>query len=283
MSNHIYSITSIGRPLDPSFPTNRAVILILPLAGIIASAMAGVRGADLPDILIAGLVGIGVVLGAWAMGRELAPDDNAAAFISLVFAYVAYLVIGPPSLLLLFTALLLVRIVNRSTGLPARVGDSIAVTALALVTMLATRNPLLGLVGGLAFAFDARLPEPLRRQWLSAGLCLSGSLASLFMPGRGLDDMALLVPNMNDWPAALITLVYGIAYFRTRSVTSVGDVTGVRLSLLRLRAGMFIGFVVPFVALMTGQARPASALWAALAGVGLSSLAQRSGTSPQHA
>ncbi len=272
MSHRIYRITSIGRPLDPSYRTNRAVLLILPLAGLIGSAVAGARGADLIDALIAGLIGVAVAFGAWALARELAPDDDPAAFISLALAYASYLVLGPPSLFLLFTALLLTRIVNRSVGVPARPGDSIFVCALTLWTAYVTGSPLVALVGAIAFAFDAALPRPLRRQWWFVGLCLVGAVLWMVVRGYGADELTLHASGSYYWVVALITLLYAIAYFRTRRLSSVGDQSGVPLSLRRVRAGMVVGLLVPAQALMIGDAKIAWALWATLAGVGVSSL-----------
>jgi len=264
-------ITSLGRPLEPTYGTNRAVLLILPLAGAVASILAGVRGVGIFDALVAGIIGVAVALGSWALARELAPDDNLAAFLSLAFAYATLLVVGPPSLLLLFTELFLVRVVNRSTGLPARLGDSIAVTGLSFWTMHATRSPLLAVVAALAFAFDAGLPRALHRQWFFAMLCLAGAALWTFAVGNGLDELTLLNPGASYWPAG-VTVVYGIAYFRSRDVTSVGDVGDERLSVARVRAGMAIGLLVPAVAAASGPLEVSSAVWATLAGVGLGSV-----------
>ena len=52
--------------------------------------------------------------------REFAPDNNPAAFVGVVLAYAALLLLGPGAYLLVFTTLFLVRIVNRTTGLAPR-------------------------------------------------------------------------------------------------------------------------------------------------------------------
>lgn len=270
MSHRIYRITSIGRPLDPSYRTNRAVLLILPLAGLIGSAVVGARGVDLIDALIAGLIGVAVAFGAWALARELAPDDDPAAFVSLAVAYATYLVLGPPSLFLLFTALLLTRIVNRSVGVPARPADSIFVCALTLWSAYVTDSPLVAVVGAIAFGFDASLPRPLRRQWWFAGLCLVGALLWIVL-GYGPVELQLPASESGYRAVALITLVYAVAYFRTRRLSSVGDKSGVPLSLGRVRAGMVVGLLLPAQATLTDDAKLASALWATLAAVGVSS------------
>jgi hypothetical protein len=272
-NDRIYRVTSIGRPLDPAYPSNRAVLLLMPLAAIIAAAVAGLRGAGLADVAIAGLVGIAVAFGSWALARELAPDDEPAAFLSMAFAFATFLAVGSPSLLLLFTCLFLVRVVNRTSGLAARISDSIIVAALTLWTMHATHSPLLGALGALAFVFDATLRDPLRRQWIFAGLCLTGAGLWVARFGTGLDDPT--APAGTELSlVGIVTIVYVASRMRTRTVESRGDVTGVTLSLARVRAGMLIGLLVAVQALAIGSAGlgVASAVWATLAGAGIAGL-----------
>jgi len=271
--NRIYNLTSIGRPLDPDYPTNRAVLIIMPIAGIVAGSFAGFRGAGITDAAIAGLVGIAVAVGSWALARELAPDDDAAAFVAMALAYVTYLAVGSPSILLLFTCLLVIRVVNRTSGLPARMADSFIVAALTLGTMYATRSPLLGAVAALAFAFDATLGDPLRRQWVFGALCLAGGILWAAWFGSGIGD--LVTPTgVSAWLVAASSVLYAVSYFRTRRVEAVGDVSGVTLATSRVRAGMFIALLVAAQALTIGPTGTvdSSAVWATLAGVGIAGL-----------
>jgi hypothetical protein len=271
--DRIYKATSIGRPLDPAYPTNRAVLLIVPFAGVAAAAMAGFRGAGLWETAVAGLVGIAVALGSWALARELAPDDEPAAFFSMAFAFAMLLRVGSPSILLLFACLLLVRVVNRTTGLPARFSDSLVVAGLTLGTMYATRSPLLGAVGALAFALDATLRDPLRRQWIFTALCLAGAVGWAAWFGFGIDDLAMPT-GLSAWLVAAISVLYAVSYFRTHRVEAVGDVSGVTLATSRVRAGMFIALLVAAQALTSGPTGTvaSSAVWATLAAVGIAGL-----------
>ncbi len=271
--DRIYRLSSIGRPLDPAYPTNRAVLLLMPIAGVVAAAVAGFRGAGLADVAVAGFVGIAVALGSWALARELAPDDQTAAFVAMAFAYATFLALGSPSILLLFACLLLVRLVNRTTGLPARISDSLVVAGLTLASLYATRSPLLGLVGALAFALDATLRDALRRQWIFAALCLAGAGLWAGWFGTGIDDLATPT-GVTAWLVAAISLLYAVSYFRTRRVEAVGDVSGVTLAVSRVRAGMFIGLLVAVQAMTSGPTGTleASAVWATLAAVGIAGL-----------
>jgi len=92
MAQHgLYRFTSIGRPLDPRYPTNRAVQVLMPIAALVGGGVAWFGGVDAKGIAFAALGGLLVVFGCWALGRELAPDDNPGAFIGMAFAFAAFL------------------------------------------------------------------------------------------------------------------------------------------------------------------------------------------------
>ncbi len=264
-------LTSIGRPIDPAYATNRAVLWLMPAAGAVAAFVQGVQGDGGPIAAgTAALVAAAVVFGGWALTRELAPDDSPAAFVSAGLGFVTALVVGAPSLLLLFVTLLLARVVNRTVGLPARVTDSLAVAGLTVWAMASLVSPLVGVVGALAFAADALLNDGRKRQLIFAAACLAGTGVALLRHGLGPADAGPLTTGQ-VWLVAGVGAAYATAIVRTRRVASVGDATGAPLSLSRVRAGMLIGLLVAFQALTAGSAglEDASLVWASLAGVAL--------------
>ena len=277
VSEHrIYRVTSIGRPVEPKYPTNKAILLLMPVAALIAGvvnliqAAAGGSGATSP------VVAFLVVFGGWALGRELAPDDNSAAFVGTALAFIGLWWWPSPSLLLLFTALSLSRIVNRSTGLTARPSDSVIVTALVIWTMVSLQNPLLGVVAALVFSLDARLEEPNRRQWLFAAACLTAVGVQMWLIGS--DSLAATVlPEPQSVIAAVTLLTFLALSLSLRSVSSRGDIGGPVLNASRVRGGML---VVWLLALQTGLQGPGAIealmpVLAAMAGVVLAALAGR--------
>jgi hypothetical protein len=234
-----------------------------------------IRGDSWLQLAWAAAAGVLLVLGAWALARELAPDDDPAAFVSMALGFLVLPLVVPASLLLLFVTMFLVRIVNRSTGLPARLTDSIVVTLLVLVVMYVTGNPFFGVVAALAFAADAVMRAPLPRQWIFAIVCLAGAGASAVLL-----DVEIPAPS---YTISIVTLLLaiGVAYlvtmWLTRNLRSCGDVIGERLSSQRVRAGMLLALLAATQALVVDESGLAHAAitWATLAGVSLTALASR--------
>jgi hypothetical protein len=263
----LYRLTSIARPLEPIYPTNKAVLLLMPAAGILAATIAVLRGGSTLDIFSVGLSAVGAVFGAWALGRELAPDYNAAAFIGMALAFVVALVVPSPSLLLVFLTLFLVRIVNRTVGLPAQVSDSVAVTLLVAWAVYSLENPLLGLVAGAAFGLDALLANPQRRQLGFAAVCLVVSTGWIGQHGVVITHTTTLTV-LTKWLVAIVSVGFFVAVFRTSAPRSASDATGELLTRQRVQAGMLIGWLVAVLSLGSGV-YTAGFVWAAIAGVPL--------------
>ncbi len=217
-----------------------------------------------------------VVFACWALGRELAPDDNPAAFVGTALAFVGLWWWPSPSLLVLFTALALSRIVNRSTGLTARPSDSVIVTALVIWTMVSLQSPLAGVVAALAFSLDARLAEPNRRQWSFAAACLTAVVLQVWLTGSDNLEVTFL-PEPQYVVAAVTLLAFLVLSLSLRSVSSKGDIGGLVLKASRVRGGML---VVWLLALQTGLQAPGAIeavmpVLAAMAGAVLAGLASR--------
>ena len=61
----IYRFTSIGRPVDPAYLTNRVLLIVLPLAGLLSAGVAAVQD-----------LGIGPLSAAFS-GRVTSGSDHA--------------------------------------------------------------------------------------------------------------------------------------------------------------------------------------------------------------
>jgi hypothetical protein len=189
---------------------------------------------------------------------------------SLVLAVGARLVFGPVSVIPLFVALVLARIVNRSTGLWPRVVETMLLVGFVCWAMARLGDPMIGLAAALAFFLDASLARPARWQMVSGFACFLASLYFVLKDGvampalAGLDGAAFL---------ACVAILSGffLVLVSTRDVLAVGDVSGEPLNPARVRSGMFIvGFLAAIAPIYAGDRGFNPLLLACLAGVALS-------------
>ena len=125
-------LSTIGRPVDLSYSTNRAIALIalgLLIAGVSVDL---VQGTSWGQAFLQGLSWAGTAFLAWALGRETDPDRGYSAFFAAAGALAGTILLGTPSFLLLFWFLLVMRFINRSTGLAPAVLDLIGLMGLTL-------------------------------------------------------------------------------------------------------------------------------------------------------
>jgi hypothetical protein len=245
----MYRFTSIARPIDPAYLTNRALLIVLPLLGLLSAGLAAV-GETGTAPLSAAFSGMLVAFAAWALTRELAPDYYGAAFVALALAWFCNIAFGVRLVLLVFVALLLVRLVNRSTGLPWRLLDTLGVLGLVTWAAISLQQPLLLLVASTAFALDAVLEEPLRGHYVPAAGCLAGFA---WMLGSTTTDLVATDLDAIDW-SLLVASVLGIVFFVKTSTEPVSycDTSPDRLDRMRVNAGLVVGWLVAAQATLTG-------------------------------
>ena len=185
---------------------------------------------------------------AWALTRELAPDYEGAAFVALAFAWAANVAFGARLVLLLFVAMVLARVVNRSTGLPLRLFDTLSVLGFCAWAAVSTQQPLVLLVAALAFFLDARLDAPIRRHYLAAAVCLA--VFAWMLAGHAPVFAADL--TIRDWLAIGVSAL-GVVLFVTINPDPVSycDVSPRRLNRARVSAGLVVGWLLAVQAVVT--------------------------------
>ena len=269
----MYRYTSLARPVDPAYLTNRALLMILPVVGLFSAGLAYIDDAG-SGPLSAAFGGMLAAFAAWALTRALAPDYDGAAFVALAFAWFVNAAFGTQTVLLLFVALVLVRVVNRSTGLPWRPFDTLSAFGFFTWAAMNTQQPLILLIAALAFALDAGLQEPLRRHYWAAAACL------LVFAWMLMGDTALVAGDLVVWDWLLLGAVaLGILLVMKTSADPVSycDVSPDRLNRARVNAGLAVGFLMAAQALLT-DGRAAwleTPIWVCLVAVLLSSAARQ--------
>ena len=269
----IYRFTSIARPVDPAYLTNRALLIVLPVVGLFGAGLAFLQDTG-GNLLSAALSAVLVVFAAWALTRELAPDYSGAAFVALAFAWVANIAFGTRLVLLPFVALVLVRVVNRSTGLPLRPLDTLGVLGFCAWAAIDLEQPLILMIASLAFLLDATLEKPLRRHFLAAAACLL--IFFWMLPGdKGLIDSDL---SFRDW-SLIGASALGIILFVTMNPEPVSycDISPDRLDPMRVNAGVIVGWLLAVQALLSNgrSAWLETPIWACMMALLLSLVVRR--------
>lgn len=237
----VFRFSGLARPLNPAYPTNKAVLLFAPVVFLLGALYAYFGGAELGETMRAGFNASLLLFFTWALTRELSPDDNVAAFMAVGVALMAWPRVGLQSILTLAAILAAARLVNRSTGKPATIPDSVLVTV-GLGAMAWFSSWMFGVIGALAFVLDAILPvagpQARRRYHLAFAVALVGVTVARLIVGIE----PLRVPaHLPVW--ALITGLCGLAIWLIPRPRSLGDVDQLRLVHARARGALALGLV----------------------------------------
>lgn len=269
----LYRFTSLARPIDPAYLTNRALLTVLPILALLSAGLAAVHDMESGPVTAA-FNGALVAFAAWALTRELAPDYNSAAFAALAFAWALNLAFGTRAVLLLFVALVLVRVVNRSTGLPWRLLDTVGTLGFCAWAATSMQQPFILLVASLAFFLDAQLKEPLRRHYLAASASLAVFVWML------LGDTQVIAGDLSarDWSLLAASAIAVILFVTMNSEpVSYCDTAPQRLDRVRVSAGFIVGWLMAAQALLTtgSSAWLETPVWACMIALLLSFVARK--------
>jgi hypothetical protein len=262
-------ITSIGRPVDPTWPTNRAILILSLTVVLLVAAFRMVLGglAFLPA-LVAGAFAGGSVFLAWALARELDPDHDMAAFVGALIALPAWELLGSPRFASLVLLLLGLRIVNRTVGPPARPLDSIAL--LLLAGWVAWRGDWITTFVVLsAFILDGTLRPEHRVHLAAAGAALALTGVAVSRAGIPSD---LTGPDLPSVLALALLLPFLRTLERSRSLRTLTDVGALPLVAKRVRSAQALGLLAVLLAVAAYGLEGLGALsplWAAMVGSGL--------------
>lgn len=264
--------TSIGRPVDPAWPTNRAILILSLTVMLVVAAFRIVFGglAFLPA-LVAGAFAGGSVFLAWAFARELDPDHDLAAFVGALIALPAWELLGSPRFTSLVLLLLGLRIVNRTVGPPARPLDSIAL--LLLAGWVAWRGDWITTVVILgAFVLDGTLKPEHRIHLAAAGAALA--LTGVAVSRAGI-PAGLAGPDLPSVLALALLLPFLRVLAQSRNLQTLTDVGALPLVANRIRSAQALGLLAVLLAVAAyglEGLEALSPLWAAMVGCGLFTL-----------
>ncbi len=259
---------TLARSIDLDYPTNRAIVLLtlaVLAGGIIVTLL---LGATISGSVIAAASGAASVFLAWALARELDPDEDYAAFVSTGLMVGALVLFPLPNPITALLAVLLLRTVNRTSGLQTRVLDSVVLLLVGLWPLL-QGYLLAGAATSAAFLLDGLLPRPNRRQ---IGFALLAALETGFFavsgPGMAIDPIA----PAPGGALLLGSLLYLAVIGKSQDLTTTGDRTRKRLSPIRVQSAQLLVLSWAFLsAVIGGEAVFVAMLpiWAGMVGTGI--------------
>jgi len=263
------TISSIGRPIDLNYPTNRAIALLTLGVMVAGAAFQFFSDRDWVQSGLWGLTtGLAVFL-AWALCREVDPDHDLAAFVASALALTGSFIWGAGSLGSILWILLLLRIVNRTAGLPSTIFDSLG--ALGLAAWLAWQGNWGYLVITATGLFiDGALQNGNKHQFALAalGLCLSVVVLNLKKQGLNESETSLLALGAASGLSALFIPLIAAS----REIDSLGDVSGEKLNPRRVQAAQVLSILTGMQAAFWSGTAGLTAfmpLWAATTGAAL--------------
>ena len=271
--DRIHRLSSIGRPIDPAFPTNKAIAALSLALLALGFLVALLGGSKPPAALVQGLVLAAGFFLAWAIAREVDPDHPASAFVAAALSLLPLWLLGRPAFVDLFLVLLSLRIVNRTVGPPAKTGDTLLILAVAAFAAW-NGHTAVAIMAFAAFLVDGLMDPPHRPHLAAAGAALA--LAGVSATRMG--GVELSGPDVVAWVGLALAAPVLLLIRRSGAPRSTADLDARPLSGRRLRTAQLLALgLVAAVLLTEGKAGLAavSSVWAALAGTGLYQLYDR--------
>lgn len=237
-------VSGLGRPLDPSYPSNLFIIVATVLSLIGFGLASYLDAVGLLESLWAGIRAALAVFLTWALTRELDPDHPASAVLAAIGQIPVIFFYESPGLLLSWWALFIFRVLNRSTGIKAKVPDTILVLGLSLWLGFYL-SWLVPAVSFLVFLGDGLIEKP-NRLHLTAAAFAAGELLYLWTFRITPEPVLLSLPYYVGLIA--VSLAFSYVVLSSKEIASLGDITDEKLSGLRVQLAQIIAllFAVTF-------------------------------------
>lgn len=266
-------LSSLTRSIDLNYPTNRMIVnisLFFFLGVLILQFL--LQKAFFPSLDSGFRAGMSVFL-AWVFAREIDPDNEFSAFIGAFLGGIGFFFFPSPALLVLLLEILLIRMLNRSTGLPAKPSDSVIILLLS-GWISVQYGFIFSLLTALVFFLDSFLPEANRQNRIFgviASLLTLILAAFSFLTETGKGEIHL---NTEFTKLNLFMLAAGVLFIlkilNSRKIMSRGDLTGIPMNPVRVQTAQLIALLSAVIYAVLEEWEGFESflpLWAAILGV----------------
>jgi hypothetical protein len=236
--------SGIGRPIDPSYPSNVFVVAAAFAAGAVGSVVAFAGGSGILDSLGWGVAAGGAAFVAWAVGREVDPDRTLVAGAAAPVA-AAFVAVGRPSLVASGAVMLAARVAARTTGWPVGPVDLVVLAGLAGWSTAVPAGVPAGIVLGAVLVTEPARSGATPPHVPAAGAAiLAGVVAAAAWRGTLVPDPSAI--GGWQWVVLAVCAVGVLAALRPARTTTTADNTGepldpARLTVARVVTAMAVG------------------------------------------
>jgi hypothetical protein len=171
----------------------------------------------------------------WALGRELDPEHDYAAFIGIVFLFLPFFTVDGVHLFIILWLLFSLRMINRTTGKPA--GKMDLVMYLIITSLFSILfYPIIAILAALVFLFDFRYAEQKKFNLLFSFIFIIVFLFSaLFGYGELSNHIILSIDQMVFSGISILLMVAVI--LTTTNLTTLCDTGDKKLLPRQVQAG----------------------------------------------
>jgi hypothetical protein len=272
----LYRLSSLARWYDLSLGYNRVIVLLSAVGGALGFVISWLGDPSLVAAIGRAAVAGLNVFGAAALAKEIDPDHPRSAVLAAAVAIAAAGVVRPESLPAILWLLLLLRFINRATGLAPKWTDTAALLLLAawflwrggpLLPGLRFATPLFAVLTGAVLIVDALLPHGRRAHGPLGGVVVAGGL--VYWAANAASFASTPHETWLTVVLLLITMATIGVILTCYVILMPGDATGRPLDSSRFQAAQIVALAVGLsFASWHGNAGATLfvALWAALVG-----------------
>lgn len=251
-------LSGLARPIDTNYPSNRRILVLSAAVLVAAWLLLGLRtGTWLAALGSAALAALACFL-AWALARELDPDQHDAALLGAALTLPGLLAAGLADIGALFLVLLAMRVVNRTTGVAATALDLGLLLVLAVLVALPAQ-PVYLAAAGVAVLLDGVLSPPSRRRLITGiGAAMIAAAVVIVVLPEGPRPAPELIAMLS---ALVLAALFTPVVLAQTGIESTADETGEPLIPRRVQAGQLLALGTALAAAYWQGSAGLAALW----------------------
>jgi hypothetical protein len=235
------NLSTIGRPIDIHYTTNKIITIIMGLALIYTFIMEYLESFLILESLFFAVFFSLSVFFCWALGRELDPEYDYSAFIGILFLFLPFFLVDGINLFFMLWLMFSLRMINRTTGKPAGIMDILLYLILTSLFSIIL-YPIIAILASLAFLFDLFYAK---RKRINAFFALVFSIIFIIsiMYGYGelYNPIALSVDQILFSAVSILFMIGVIA--TTKRMTTLCDTGDKTLIPRQVQAGQILAVI----------------------------------------